>query len=688
MSLQANFYVVESDVARKHGLSFDKDIFRLLKKSFNSNKQQLFSDLIKHANNLNVNSNSLGIRYSLYESQIKVLKYISEEPYFLGLLHNAPGSGKTTLVPPIVNLVTNGVFMKSNDIVIFTCMLQSVIYETAENCLNIGINFAFAYLDEKDNIIFLRSDTYATTNVQPDNINLIICDFFVAYKLMYIHDLALKKYHNSFIIGANDSSRNIEERPKDTMLIVDEATYKMDKRDGQSCHLFTKMFINLMKVAPPKTLILSATMPSREEMPDFYNNIASKYISNKTQIKIKSFNSSEFEVGCHLINPDGSYFIPHQLVASEEQKARLLYLLDNTPFLNRFYTKAVVKNLPGSKNHRFETQNECQKVARTILTNMTINEYEQQHKILHEERLRNVTLEAIFTNLKRDFSTGTLIVGLRCLELAKECLRIIDEVVFPEKANFNPVSEYKKYKADKDKYQAHRENLGRSITDARERDRFVNDTSGPIWNFGDKYLLMSKKHLSTDGVQNFAISLDPNDLDDLTEDFANNSWIIKLLCHGIGIYSSNYPNIITKKYLDKVLYMYKRKSLLILVADGSISYGTNLEFSNMIISESIESDKSLTDHHSLKTLLQLMGRIGRAGLSTSAYIYVLGSNSKIVDKMLHFINGYDSNFEEFMDDHDEKRNLNLGLRHEWPEIIGETPIDRFAFFSSELINGV
>ena len=100
--------------------------------------------------------------------------------------------------------------------------------------------------------------------------------------------------------------------------------------------------------------------------------------------------------------------------------------------------------------------------------------------------------------------------------------------------------------------------------------------------------------------------------------------LILLLC-GVGIYSPSDSRL-DSTYLSTVLNLASKGLLVYIIADNSISYGTNYPISRVIITE----DFSL--NHSIYTLFQLMGRAGRIGKSWKATAIVSKDTSKkIVD---------------------------------------------------------
>lgn len=713
----------------KNGFTYDRSTFQALRASFSESRKELFQNLIDHSMDLDGNPQT---KCKLFSNQIEVLKYILSEIYYLALLHNAIGSGKTTLVPIIANWLAKKNYLKSGAQMIFTCPLFPVIYEIAEICLGLDIPFAFAFFEEKDevvNVVYMKSTDHSLSINPPSDVSLIICDPFVAYQILFVFDYNKKTRNRSIMLAQSDNTREIEKAQTDIILFYDEATYCMDQRDGIGCHLFTKIFLHLMKIAPPRTILASATMPSISEMPDFYQKIAKKYVVDSTQVNQRSFTSSDFQIGCHLIGSDGNYYLPHEGIKSIRHLNYFFKQLETTPFLNRFYTPMMVKKMiyealkfgisieeklrefDLNPDEEIESQMTAQKIAKQILSSFDEDDLEKFTSIKFEhnystitgagKNTEKITYATIIGKQKNDFGTGTLIVGSNCLKIAQDFLAEVDKY-FPNFGNFDPVKEYEEYKRLSEKVQKEKEKRKVFMRDAKEQAEYMESSSGLQWKFPLGAQLMTSKHLDS-GVGGYyerghpklnkyrsqvkgALPFNPSELDDIIHEMKGFKWIIKLLLHGVGIYSSYFPNILSKRYLEKVLSLFRRDVIRIIISDGSIAYGTNLSFNNLIVNENTFEKKSIVDNHSLKTMFQLMGRVGRTGLSNNADIYVItdSDESKLVEKIRAHING------EIDPDgtHDEIRNLNLGLRNIWPDILGQKPIDRYLFFSEELVSGI
>jgi hypothetical protein len=92
-------------------------------------------------------------------------------------------------------------------------------------------------------------------------------------------------------------------------------------------------------------------------------------------------------------------------------------------------------------------------------------------------------------------------------------------------------------------------------------------------------------------------------------------WILQLLLCGVGIYS-NYLQSLSRNYLAKVSQLAEQGSIVYLVTDRSLCFGTNFPISNVILLD------SLADSLSLNEIFQLIGRAGRVGQSWMARAFL------------------------------------------------------------------
>jgi len=99
--------------------------------------------------------------------------------------------------------------------------------------------------------------------------------------------------------------------------------------------------------------------------------------------------------------------------------------------------------------------------------------------------------------------------------------------------------------------------------------------------------------------------------------------VLMLLHLGVGIYAPYHEQcMLWPKYTSKVVDLANRRRLAFVVADSHIAYGTNLPFSNVLISPEFAASTTLN------TLSQLIGRAGRVGRSEYAQVVLLDEKTR------------------------------------------------------------
>lgn len=150
----------------------------------------------------------------------------------------------------------------------------------------------------------------------------------------------------------------------------------------------------------------------------------------------------------------------------------------------------------------------------------------------------------------------------------------------------------------------------------------------PLWgqiNTYEHIKYYSKNYLKTINPR----SIRPHfDLESMPLNTSVPDQILLLLMCGIGIYSPNNPSL-DYKYTRYVLDMAESGRLAYLVADSSISYGTNYPIVRLFVTD------EFARQHSVNTLLQLMGRPGRVGQSYKAEVYVGSYTAKTLIEYSH-----------------------------------------------------
>lgn len=237
------------------------------------------------------------------------------------------GSGKTTIAIAIASLIDQ-IRLKTNlsdYALIFACSIDIVREYVGRIAYNSNISFAVAssFFSE----IKLVS-SWSCKSVK--NVNLIITDYRTA-------KLLLKK------------SRN-----KNYILFIDEPTNKADDRDID----ILKTFCALFKVAPPNTILSSATLPSREQMIPFENYF--KYF-NYANAVTRSISSGHSFIGCQVnCIADFQAYFPHHCCKNVSELLAVYKEAFDDPLVSRFYNSHSLLDLYEKMRRFFEVEGESE----------------------------------------------------------------------------------------------------------------------------------------------------------------------------------------------------------------------------------------------------------------------------------------------------------------------------------------
>jgi hypothetical protein len=163
--------------------------------------------------------------------------------------------------------------------------------------------------------------------------------------------------------------------------------------------------------------------------------------------------------------------------------------------------------------------------------------------------------------------------------------------------------------------ETNRKDVGK-LQRAKQVDELEN--AKPQLKFPYKYQINTQEHIK-EYAKKTNIAIDKNairnslNLDEVPYNELNVSDdLILLLLAGVGVYTANLDS----NYISTVMRLAEEGKLAYLVADSSISYGTNYPINRVFIT------KDLSDAHSTNTIFQLMSRAGRVGKSWIAEAFI------------------------------------------------------------------
>jgi hypothetical protein len=603
--------------------------------------------------------------YDMNSCQYELFNFMktNKSNNYLVLMHTMLSSGKTTMVLPMCGYIQT-LPLSIRPAIIYCCVNETVLLDVSRMCYAMSIAFAIVILDGKTNKLIYKWSVFADPKKAEQTSSLYICDIFVARLLLE------------------------QRKDKKFILVNDEPTKDADQIENfdiNNCNfsLNTELFIDLMKLAPAQTILMSATLPTYSECKSFYDQIG-----NPQKI-IKSLSNSESKIGCALIASSGELFIPHSTCNTKSEIHTLLNLIKSNPFINRFYTFDILinmiekfkqLNLPTIDINEFfnnpskATQNNIQKIVCTMLEQIAETNLITQFNQLTINTKIHLKMSNIFTtNIDKINNLGQLCLIFttnpvsRAIENFKENFGDI----FKEFKINLIISNYEKklikhqemiqrieQKADDGINKTNKENKTKERVIENIQEKIYNLSQfKPEWDFPKEYQLCSESHLKKyslaadqrDANHNSAQNANLISINDLPINTVVPNEVLILLACGIGIYSTTHT-LLDDAYLKQVLILAKNRMLKFLYTDSSMAYGTNLSVTDIII----DSESKILEQHSTKTLLQMCGRAGRGGnLSYRANIYDISDDCKFINKIKSYIAGVDEGIRN------EVRNINI-----------------------------
>lgn len=529
-----------------------------------------------------------------YTDQIEMVKCVHDNDELLCFYNSNFGAGKTTSVGAICAMQ---MCLKSTP-VLYCCAVETVRHQVGRLAYNCAIPFAVAAMHE-DKLRIVNHFSCKTTKDR----RLVVADPVTTYEI-------LKSNNNEYI------------------LFLDEPTVDADLDNNQMTIMIAKIFF----IAPPKTILVSATLPQIKDMDCYINVFKKKYINTKVIL----VQSNEVKIGCEVINTIGKTIMPHNFVQSKNDLLTVIDKIKNNQFLGRLYTGQILYHL-------------AKKLSTFNIKNIEINEIFSDIDNFNYNKVRDIAIEIlqhlyncddnviqkfcgdpiispiILKNIKLDttdahhFIGMTLIVSNDPVETAKKYfsnfikdLPSAASLIKNYKALTNIVNDKLK-KVEGGKFDNKKEKLMETC-DAKEtisasiqfpKHKQIN-TINHIKKFASG-ANVNKKFIRK------SLVLEQLPLDSNVPDF-----VLQMLFCGIGIYRGYLYDDVERfdpEYYQCVIELASHGLLAYIISDSSISYGTNYPISNLIIENSIQN-------RSIDSILQMMGRAGRIGVSFKAHVYV------------------------------------------------------------------
>lgn len=655
-----------------------------------------------HDNMLEINE------MKMYQSQMEIVKYIMENDSYIVLVHTMTNSGKTTLITSIAGLVEK-TRSSSETKIIFCCPNNVVLLEVSRMLYGTCIPFAIVVkpthvnvteseykeklakeeIDE-DYVLEYKYSAFCDAKNRRKSCVVYVCDMFVAKILLEQRENKISRYnkymrHHDFDPQQYPLLPNLVPSYPDYIFVGDELTKDADSQEGfmveSGFSITTEFFVNLMKLSPDKIILMSATLPTYEQLKpqyDLITNLHPKMYGSTKKMNLTSFTSSEAKIGCALISKNGNLFAPHSNCTTVSDLVTVLNVINSNPFIGRFYTfELLIKmveineklNLPvpdlsemhddPTKANQLNIQKKAYEILQTVI-NTGDDSIVKSVCDLKIDGKQGVDVTKMLTYDIYKYSKGCLVFSseplttalqfyeknFECLTQNKDIFKQLNIVECLSQYDNDIVTWEKAMKRIDDKTDPGSNKINKT-TGKKERSKTESwqvisnmVEQKPNWKFPKMFQLCSIEHLKKFGCNDKNVivsgSVGP---EDIPKDTSVSVQLLTLLASGIGVYSTKNPSL-DEEYLKTVIFLAKSGVIKVLFTDNSIAYGTNLSISDIIIvDEPVMLPNgtlipSIDDIHSMKTMFQMLSRAGRSGnLSYEAKIYTTSENDSLINKI-------------------------------------------------------
>jgi hypothetical protein len=539
------------------------------------------------------------------------------------------GAGKTSTVVSFAKYAEY-----KNKVLIFVCNLETVRTQSAMSCYNMGIKFAIGSIHFDGNVKITNHFGCKNDNDR----RVIICSPDVAKRI-----LSESPDKNEYI------------------LFHDEPTIGADIKNSQALRDNTGVLMNM----PKWTIFSSATSPDITEEHVIIRNAKNQYPT----LVLETVYSPTVQIACDVRIHDGMSIVPFTGATTSSDLKTIIKKCNDVPFLGRMITTKVALslwrnmsklNISGLPNipilFRDVSNMKADKIREIVLEMLSILSMKNEEII---KEICNVsTLEIktenkeVLNNKSNDKNTSdeyvlnidnigtgevwngmTIIASIDPINTALQRFNsLLNELLINNIKSAQRI--ISKYNDDIKSWEVKKNNIIKSLKKSedeklrkeQELEDSRPDLQFPSWaHIGTREWV--KKFVTKNNriyIKNLRHGITTTCLDFNNMSVPDN--ILLLLFCGVGIYSP-YNKSLCPTYKSTILEYASKGRLAYIVADNSISFGTNYPVSQIIV------EKNFSDTYSIYTMFQLLGRAGRVGKSSTATAYV---SNELANNIIEF----------------------------------------------------
>ena len=538
------------------------------------------------------------------------------------------GTGKTFSVAGIAYLIQKLIQNadKTSDIkklqLIFCCDQMHVINEVKDLLLYVGCSNIVATIDINDK---LKLDS--TERVS--NVNAIICDTKAYYYMLTSSKLEYQFKSNPILFFDEPTldSDYIYKVKKQKAIQINNNVYLENLENNINYNTVTltddiilnkKLALNIkiIEQLPNISVLSSATLPDSDKL----TNILS------TDSKLINIHNPNIFIACTLKSYDGTIYAPHKGCVSKEQLTQIISRLKDNPFLRRFYSFAVVKELH-DKIHGLPDDLKLSNVISKKICNteliinygISLLEYvvtltNDEIKLICEFSFnKSIKLDNLLENHEQ-FISQNLIVTSNPYDFT---LRFFSDLLANYKDNLAKIEFIYNNDENTRKIKINDLRSQNSKMQPKEFEELLEQKQLNVpssYKFDDKYQINTLANIDSAKYNGKSRKVFDSHTVNTIYDLKCKDTLIYLLLCGIGIDCKHSD--LKSSYIDMVRSLANQGKLAYLISDKSISYGTNYPINRIFI------DNGFTKEITMNTMFQLLNRAGRVGKSWFAEAYL------------------------------------------------------------------
>lgn len=389
-----------------------------------------------------------------------------------------------------------------------------------------------------------------------------------------------------------------------------------------------EIVIKILSILPRQSVLLSATLPEMEEIPQIVQHIRTRHSMTDEQIRV--IRSNRLHVSCTIVGQDGNLYLPHNFVENLADLNSYIDNIESDPLKLRCYSPQMVymmvnhikRDLPHELTFqvRFREYGRIQhedirRYAMEVLrfvAHSGNDELFQRVRNYTPNKMENMEKTNLLTSNAHHYQAGnTLHVSSHdaykstvdailhpIMSRAPRLDTVIDRLSEEIEENKKKIEEIK---SDPEKFFPKKGKDSKSRISRQEIQAKIDELESKKFRIKwiPELIVNSAEHgkcYGSSSIYNPAapISMDVEKLKDMDPTTA------KLLLSGIGLYN---PEEMTKTDLETFLEY--RNDYRFIFSTPAIVYGTNMSISNVDIDDSFQTSRN--------SIYQLMGRAGRRG---------------------------------------------------------------------------